>query len=128
VQGRWLKAGAHLDLIGSFTPAMRECDDDALSGAALYVDTAEALTKCGDLIGPLARGVISAQDVRADLATLCRQGGAWADARADGPGRRTVFKSVGSALEDLAAALLVLDLAGADSTSRHGGGADVSRG
>jgi ornithine cyclodeaminase/alanine dehydrogenase-like protein (mu-crystallin family) len=103
VHGRWLRPGSHLDLVGSFTPAMREADDACLAGAALYVDTEEALAKSGDLLGPLSRGVIHAGDVRGTLAAL---------ARGDAPGRgspqeRTVFKSVGTALEDLAAAMLV---------------------
>ena len=103
VQGAWLRAGTHLDLIGSFTPQMREADDACFANADVYVDTPEALKKSGDLIGPLARGILAAEDVRADLAALCR---------GDHPGRqnphaRTVFKSVGTALEDLAAAMLV---------------------
>ena len=57
VQGRWLAPGSHLDLIGSFTPQMREADDDCFAGAGLFVDTDEALQKSGDLLGPLARGV-----------------------------------------------------------------------
>ncbi|RZJ21719.1 MAG: ornithine cyclodeaminase family protein [Haliea sp.] len=103
IDGRWLREGSHLDLIGSFTPAMREADDACFAGASLFVDTDEALTKSGDLLGPMARGVFSAADVRGTLAGLCR---------GDVPGRqspqeRTVFKSVGTALEDLAAASLV---------------------
>ena len=103
VQGAWLAPGSHLDLIGSFTPQMREADDAAFDGAALFVDTEEALAKSGDLLGPLARGVISPASVQATLADLCR---------GLHPGRRhaaqrTVFKSVGTALEDLAAAMLV---------------------
>lgn len=106
VRGRWLRAGSHLDLIGSFTPAMREADDDCFAGARVYIDTEEALAKSGDLIGPLARGVIRADDIAGTLATL---------ARGEAPGRsvageRTVFKSVGTALEDLAAAMLVRGL------------------
>ncbi len=103
VRGRWLRPGSHLDLIGSFTPEMREADDDCFAGALLYVDTGEALEKSGDLLGPLSRGVLAAADVRGTLAAL---------ARGEAPGRRTpedrtVFKSVGTALEDLAAATLV---------------------
>jgi|688.fasta_scaffold183789_2 ornithine cyclodeaminase len=103
VQGAWLAPGAHLDLIGGFTPAMREADDDCFRGARLAIDTEEALTKAGDLLGPVSRGVFTAADVRATLAQLCR---------GSVPGRtqerqRTVFKSVGTALEDLAAARLV---------------------
>ncbi|MEY4751013.1 MAG: hypothetical protein RIQ60_3227 [Pseudomonadota bacterium] len=105
ILGRWLRPGSHLDLIGSFTPAMREADDDCVTGATVCVDTEEALLKSGDLIGPLARGVLRAEDLCANtLAAL---------ARGQAPGRRsaqerTVFKSVGTALEDLAAAMLVL--------------------
>ena len=105
IRGRWLRPGSHLDLIGSFTPAMRESDDDCYAGASLFVDTQEALQKSGDLLGPMSRGVFAAGDVRATLAAL---------ARGERPGRRsagerTVFKSVGTALEDLAAAKLVYE-------------------
>jgi ornithine cyclodeaminase len=105
VQGAWLAPGSHLDLIGSFTPAMREADDACFAGAALYLDTEEALQKSGDLLGPLARGVFRAQDVRGTLATLAR-GAAGGRASAS---ERTVFKSVGTALEDLAAAMEVFE-------------------
>ena len=105
LQGRWLRPGSHLDLIGSFTPAMREADDACWAGAAIYVDTEEALSKSGDLLGPLARGVITPASVRGTLTSL---------ARGEAPGRlspseRSVFKSVGTALEDLAAAMLVME-------------------
>jgi ornithine cyclodeaminase len=103
VHGRWLPPGSHLDLIGSFTPEMREADDDCFRHAALYADTEEALRKSGDLLGPLSRGVITPASLRGTLAQLCRGGAA---GRAS-PQERTVFKSVGTALEDLAAAMLV---------------------
>ena len=107
LRGRWLAPGSHLDLIGSFTPQMREADDDCFAGAALVVDTDEALHKSGDLIGPRARGVAETLQPHATLAALCR---------GDVPGRRTpqqrtVFKSVGTALEDLAAAMLIVGAA-----------------
>jgi ornithine cyclodeaminase/alanine dehydrogenase-like protein (mu-crystallin family) len=108
VQGAWLPPGSHLDLIGSFTPAMREADDAAFLDARVFVDTEEALKKSGDLIGPLARGVLSTDDVRGTLTTLCK---GVATARMT-PEDRTVFKSVGTALEDLAAAMLVLESTG----------------
>ena len=104
VKGEWLAPGSHLDLIGSFTPAMREADDACFAGAALYVDTREALVKSGDLLGPLARGVFTADDVAGTLEDLCR---GQVPGRTDGADR-TVFKSVGTALEDLAAARLVV--------------------
>lgn len=102
VRGAWLAPGNHLDLIGSFTPAMREADDEALRGALVFVDTEEALAKSGELLAPLASGAITREAIQGTLAELCR------GAR---PGRRdaqerTVFKSVGTALEDLAAAML----------------------
>ncbi len=104
VQGRWLRAGSHLDLIGSFTPQMREADDGCFADASLYLDTGEALKKSGDLLGPMSRGVFSPANVRGTLADLSA-------ARAAGrtsASERTVFKSVGTALEDLAAAMLVV--------------------
>ena len=82
---------------------MREADDACFADAAIYVDTREALAKSGDLLGPIARGVFSAGDVRGTLEDLAR--GRVAGRRS--PAERTVFKSVGSALADLAAAMLV---------------------
>jgi len=107
VQGRWLAPGSHLDLIGSFAPQMREADDDCFAGASLFVDTDEALQKSGDLLGPLARGVIDAARQHGTLADLC----AGNLPGRQGPLERTVFKSVGTALEDLAAAVLVAEAA-----------------
>ena len=105
ILGRWLRPGSHLDLIGSFTPAMREADDACFVDAALYLDSDDALHKCGDLLGPLSRGVIRAGDVRGTLGNLAR-GEAAGRATQD---QRTVFKSVGNALEDLAAAIAVYE-------------------
>jgi ornithine cyclodeaminase len=104
IRGEWLRAGSHLDLIGSFTPQMREADDACFAGARLYVDTVEALQKSGDLLGPMARGVFAPGDIGGTLEALCRgEAGGRRDAQ-----ERTVFKSVGTALEDLAAAILVM--------------------
>jgi ornithine cyclodeaminase/alanine dehydrogenase-like protein (mu-crystallin family) len=103
IQGNWLRAGSHLDLIGSFTPGMREADDACFRHAGLYIDTEEALLKSGDMLGPLSRGVFDRQGVRGTLANLCRNEVA---GRRDAS-ERTVFKSAGTALEDLAAAVLV---------------------
>lgn len=105
MQGHWLQPGNHLDLIGSFTPAMREADDDCFAGARWFVDTDEALRKSGDVLGPLSRGVITPQSLQGTLASLCR---GEAHGRRDDE-ERTVFKSVGTALEDLAAAVLVYE-------------------
>jgi ornithine cyclodeaminase len=67
------------------------------------VDTEEALKKSGELLGPISRGVFRPEDVRGTMAALCRGEAAGRSA----PDERTVFKSVGTALEDLAAAILV---------------------
>lgn len=103
VQGDWLQAGSHLDLIGGFTPTMREADGIALRRARVFVDTEEALAKSGDLLQAVAEGHFNAAGLQGTLAQLCR---------GERPGRRsaaeiTLFKSVGTALEDLAAAELV---------------------
>lgn len=104
VRGEWLQPGSHLDLIGSFTPEMREAHDDAFVDARLYIDTDEALLKSGELLGPMSRNIFRAEDVVGTLTDL-------AEGRCQGRGseqERTVFKSVGTALEDLAAATLVM--------------------
>jgi len=103
VRGAWLAPGSHLDLIGSFTPAMREADDACFQDARVFVDTDEALAKSGDLLVPMAHGVLSENDIRGTLTTLCK---GVATGRRNAT-ERTVFKSVGTALEDLAAAMLV---------------------
>ncbi|CAN7247267.1 ornithine cyclodeaminase family protein [Variovorax sp. LjRoot84] len=103
VQGGWLAPGSHLDLIGSFAPQMREADPACFAGARTFVDTDEALQKAGDLLDAIAAGTLSRDDVQATLAELCRGTHC---GRAD-DSERTVFKAVGSALEDLAAATLV---------------------
>jgi len=102
IRGEWLRPGTHLDLIGGFTPAMREADDACFAGAEVWIDTAEALAKAGDLMHPIAAGALRREDVRGTLADLCA-----APAVPRDPAARTVFKSVGTALEDLAAAILV---------------------
>ncbi len=104
IKGAWLKDGAHLDLVGGFTPSMREADDDAVKRARVYVDTsAGALQEAGDIIGPMSRGVLRAEDIQGDLSDLCR-----GLVRGRGAANEiTLFKSVGSAIEDLAAAALL---------------------
>ncbi len=107
VRGAWLRPGAHLDLVGAFTAGMRETDDAAIARADLIVvdSRAGALAEGGDIVSALASGAIDASAIAADLADL---------ARGAHPGRTrdddiTVFKSVGFALEDLAAAEAVYD-------------------
>lgn len=109
VRGAWLKPGVHLDLVGGFTPVMREADDAAVTRARIYVDTSAGAGKeAGDIVDPIGRGVIAATDIVGDLFELCR---------GERLGRThdeqiTLFKSVGTALEDLAAAELVFEQSG----------------
>ena len=108
IRGEWLSPGCHLDLVGAFRPDMRESDDAAVVGARVFVDTrAGALKEGGDIVQPLAAGLIDESHVVAELSELA--GGL-------NPGRQspdeiTLFKSVGSAVEDLAAAELVVERA-----------------
>ncbi len=100
VRGEWLRPGTHLDLIGGFTPAMREADDEAVRRSRVFIDTEAALAEAGDLIDPIAHGVLRREDIAGSLFSLCR---GEVVGRTD-PQQITLFKSVGSALEDLAAA------------------------
>ena len=98
-----VKPGTHIDLVGGFKPDMREADDALIANAQLFVDTYDgALSEAGDLVQPMAAGMITRQDILADLADLVSD---------KHPGRRseseiTLFKSVGTAIEDLCAAKL----------------------
>jgi alanine dehydrogenase len=108
VKGEWLQPGQHLDLVGAFRPDMRESDDAAIRRARVFVDTREgALTEAGDIVQPIESGVLDRADVAGDLFELTR---------GERAGRRfydqiTLFKSVGTALEDLAAAELAAERA-----------------
>ncbi len=104
VSGARLKPGAHVDLVGGFTPQMREADDEAIRRARVFVDTRAGATKeAGDIVQPLASGVLAKDAIVADLAELTRgekKGRGGAD-------EITLFKSVGAALEDLAGGIAV---------------------
>ena len=107
VEGDWLRAGQHLDLVGAYTPEMRESDDKAVGRARVYVDTrAGALKEGGDIVQPLANGTIDEDDVIGDLFELAR--GQQTGRLAGDATSITLFKSVGAALEDLAAAELAV--------------------
>lgn len=108
VRGALVQPGTHVDLVGAFTPEMRESDDALVQRAEVFVDTfAGALKEAGDLVQPMAAGAIAREHVRAELADLVhgRHAGRGAAAAV------TLFKSVGTALEDLCAARLVYDRA-----------------
>lgn len=104
--GAWLRPGQHLDLVGGFRPHMREADDETLKRASLYCDARDSATReSGDLVGPIARGVIALGDIQGDLFDLVRR----EDPARRGPEEITLFKSVGHAFEDLAAATLAFE-------------------
>ncbi|OPH38264.1 Glutamyl-tRNA reductase [Moraxella lacunata] len=101
----WLKQGQHLDLIGSFTPQMRETDGACFGDTSVFMDAEEALMKAGDMLSAIDEGCFDKDKVLATLYDLCQgkhQGRACDD-------EITVFKSVGTGLEDLAAANLAYD-------------------
>jgi ornithine cyclodeaminase/alanine dehydrogenase-like protein (mu-crystallin family) len=104
VKGAWLKEGAHVDLAGAFKPTMRETDGDVVARASVYVDTRHgALAEAGDLLQARDEGKFDFANLKADLFDLCR---------GRNRGRQnskeiTLFKSSGTAIEDLATAVMV---------------------
>lgn len=104
IHGAWLQPGTHVDLVGAYTRDMREADDDCLRRASLFVDArATTLNHIGELAIPLASGVISEDDVLAELSDLCQQ---------RHPGRQdedeiTIFKNGGGGHLDLMCARLL---------------------
>lgn len=106
VRGAEVAPGTHVDLVGAFRPTMREADGALLARATVVVDTrAGALAEAGDVVQAIREGHLAPEGVAADLAALCR-GEHPGRARAD---EVTVFKSVGWAGEDLAAAALAYE-------------------
>ncbi|MES2539687.1 MAG: ornithine cyclodeaminase, partial [Pseudomonadota bacterium] len=68
IKGDWLQPGQHLDLIGAYTPAMREVDDTAMARARIFVDArATTIHHIGELMDPIASGAITEADVIADF-------------------------------------------------------------
>jgi ornithine cyclodeaminase/alanine dehydrogenase-like protein (mu-crystallin family) len=104
--GKNIRPGQHFDMIGAYKPDMREADDSFISAVDIFVDSYEGASKeTGDLAIPLANGTIKMTDLKASLFELCKN---------EKPGRQskeqiTCFKSVGHALEDLAAASLAFE-------------------
>lgn len=104
VFGKWLKPGTHVDSVGAFTPTRRETDDELITMAKVYCDTRWGAThEGGDLAMPIADGVITADHIQGDLHDLCR---GTVKGRTNAQDI-TFFKSVGTALEDLAAAVAI---------------------
>lgn len=109
VKGKEMKAGAHLDLVGSFKPSMKECDDEAIRRGRVFVDCEAAMEESGELVGAVERGVITREEgIVGHLVELIK---------GEKVGRKgeeeeeeiTVFKSVGSAAVDLLTAQFVYE-------------------
>ena len=114
VKGEWLQAGQHLDLVGAFRLDMREADDDALQRADIYVDTRTgALSEAGEIVHGIENGAIKESDICGELSELATGS---VNGRQDAA-RITLFKSVGTALEDLAAAELAMQSISASSAA-----------
>jgi|TARA_R110001583_G_scaffold85564_2_gene224261 ornithine cyclodeaminase len=106
VRGAWLSDGVHVDLVGAFKPVMRETDDAVMKKCRIYVDSMDgAAAEGGDVVQAIQSGAISKDDIVGDLFDLTRGNvkGRQSDAEC------TVFKSVGHALEDFAAAVTVVE-------------------
>ena len=104
IKGAWLKPGTHIDLAGAFKPTMRETDAEAVGRSRVYVDTREgAAAEAGDLIQAQAEGQFEFSRVQGDLFELCR--GTMMGRKTES--EITLFKSCGTALEDLATAVMV---------------------
>jgi ornithine cyclodeaminase/alanine dehydrogenase-like protein (mu-crystallin family) len=104
IKGEWIKPGTHIDLAGAFKPSMRETDAAVVGMAQVFVDTRDgALAEAGDLLQAQAEGAFNFADVRGDLFDLTQ-----GKHRGRQNGREvTLFKSCGTALEDLATAVMV---------------------
>ena len=106
IMGDWIKPGQHLDLVGAFTPDMAEADSKAIAMSKVVVDTYEgALSESGELINAIKEGRIKKEHILSDLRELVLEE---KNIRKDS-NDITLFKSVGTALEDLAAAELVIE-------------------
>lgn len=101
VLGKYLQKGQHIDLVGAYKKDMREADDETISKASIYLDTFQGgLKESGDIVIPLQNGTLNEEDIKADLFQLCANQKTGRNSQKE----ITVFKSVGHALEDLAAA------------------------
>jgi len=106
--GSLLPTGVHINAVGSFQPAARELDDEAVRKSKIVVEVREAaLAEAGDLLIPMGKGVIGESDIDADLAEVVRG----AVVRRS-PDDVTLFKSVGVAFEDLVVAAAAFDRLG----------------
>lgn len=105
IQGKYLKAGQHIDLVGSYKPNMREADDEVILKSNIFVDTFLGTKESGDLAIPIQKGILNVSEIQADLIQLSKNDIFTRNSNAE----ITLFKSVGLALEDLAAAIYIMN-------------------
>ena len=104
VKGAWLKPGTHVDLAGAFKPSMRETDAEVVARSSVYVDTRDgALAEAGDLLQARDEGKFDFANVKGDLFDLCRGKVTGRTSASE----ITLFKSAGTAIEDLATAIML---------------------
>ncbi|WP_138471529.1 ornithine cyclodeaminase family protein [Poseidonocella sp. HB161398] len=111
--GAWIRPGTHVDLVGAFTPEMREADDALMARAGIHVDFRDTTVgRIGELMAPMASGVIGSADIRGDLYDLVAAG-----PRVRDPEAITVFKNGGGAHLDLMIADYIAGVAEARAIS-----------
>lgn len=106
LRGRWLAEGVHVNAVGAALATTRELDTEAVARARVFVDRREsAMAEAGDILIPMAEGAFGPDHVRGDLGDVLTG----AVAGREDAGAVTLFKSLGLAIEDLAAARLVYE-------------------
>lgn len=103
IHDAWIAPGTHLDMIGSFRPDMHEVEASLLGRSTVFIDDDVARTESGEVADALAAGVLKGGDIAATLPELCAQ----ERARNRADDEITVFKTVGTGLADLVAAVTV---------------------
>jgi ornithine cyclodeaminase len=104
IKREWIRAGAHINAVGTYSPNARELDGATMAAATVFVDRREsAVNEAGDYILAVAEGAISDDHIRAELSDVVSGSHAGRTATEE----ITIFKSLGLAIEDLAAAAYV---------------------
>jgi alanine dehydrogenase len=116
IQRDWVEDGAHICAVGACRPTEREMDSALVARADLFVDSREgALKESGDVVLAIKDGAIAADHIRAEIGEVVAGG---APGR-QSPARVTIFKSLGMAVEDVAAAHLAYVRARAEGRGRE---------
>lgn len=104
LRGAWLRPGTHVNAVGSSVRPFRELDGESVRISRLFVDgTAAVLHENEDILAPIREGIIGEDHIRGEIGEVL----AGTVSGRTAPGEITLFKSVGLAVEDMAAAALV---------------------